>query len=39
MMKSPVWKNIVFVKKDEIMVTISEGFKFRPVKSRMSVFV
>ena len=25
--------------KDKMMVTISERFKFRPVKSRMSAFV
>jgi len=36
----PVWNNIVFFGiKDEMMVTISERFKFRPVKSRMSAFV
>ena len=40
MMKRPIWKNIVFFGiKDEMMVTISERFKFRPVKSRMSAFV
>ena len=40
MMKRPVWKNIVFLFgiKDEMMVTISERFKSRPVKSRMSAF-
>jgi len=30
---------MLFGVKDEMMVTISERFKFRPVKSRMSAFV
>ena len=40
MMKRPVWKNTVFYGiKDEMMVTISERFKSKAVKSRMSAFV
>jgi len=39
MMRRPVWKNIVFFGiKDEMIVTISERFKLRPVNSRMSAF-
>ena len=39
MTRRPVWKNIVFGIKDEMMVTISQRFKFRSVKSKMSAFV
>jgi len=38
MMNRPVWRNIAFCIKDEMVVTIPERLKFRPVKSRMSAF-
>ena len=39
MMKNEFGKILFFGIKDEMMVTILERFKFRPVKSRMSAFV
>ena len=33
MMKRPVWSNIAFWQKDEIVVVIPERFKFRPVNN------
>jgi len=39
MMKKQFGKILFFGIKDEMMITISERFKFRPVKSRMSAFV
>jgi len=38
MMKRPVWKILFFGIKDEMIVTISERCKCKPVKSRMSAF-